>query len=1046
MQLESIVSMLKIYLLRGGVMAVGALTLFCIGYFVIYKKLMKGKGRLTKGKVLWALVFGCYLFVILSATLLDRGSHSGGGKVVPLFYSYREAWRSFSAILWRNLALNILMFVPFGFLLPLGVKRLGNFWKTYLAGFLLAALIELAQLAMRRGEVEMDDIFNNLLGTMIGYGCYAIARGMIRRVRSAGAARSAVSVGSAGAVRSAGHAASEKPHIGQVFLLQLPLVGTLAAFGILFLAYNGQELGNLQEECIAAYDAGLLDFSSDVAYSQETGLLPVYQVQVKTKEEAVRQATDFFAVIGEELDERQTDAYEYTVFCYSTGRKMNLTVQYAGGTYSFVDFELQKILRKTESSAGTAEGTAANGPGTADGRAETKISRVEDAAESEVREALKSYGISLPEAAVFENRGDGVYALGLKQHMEDGIFYDGVLSCTYYNNGRMETINNRILECMPYKLFEVISESEAYAKLSAGVFENGYYAADTALKGEIGTARLSYSVDSKGFYQPVYEFEAVINGKECSFVIPAVRDKNGGQKMESWADADKNGGQAMGSGGDEAGPQGGHAEPEEFATVAVSRVTVHDPSVVYDNGTYYIFGSHMAWAKSTDLMNWKYFQTNINTEYAKLFGSEWESWCKTTSNPELRGNLWAPDVIYNKKMGKYCLYMSVNGDDWNSVIVMLTADHIEGPYEYGGPVVYSGFNTGAKHPAELTDVYRVLGEGADLGRYQSTDNTKLNCIDPCLTYDEEGNLWMSYGSWFGGIYQLKLDEETGLRDYGTVYETVENVSDAYYGHKIAGGRSVSGEGSFIIRAGGYYYLFLSYGGLTAAGGYQIRVFRSEDINGPYVDQAGNTAVYEKPQNNLFVKKGVRLMGSYDWTGNREIRVAQGHNSAYVTEEGQIFLVYHSRFAGGKNGIPEAHEVRVQQLFVNDEGWLVAAPYEYAGETISGAGYTMEEMCGGYEFLLHEPTEYYRKYGKEYKGIEQAVRISLNADGTVTGELSGSWSYEKNSPCMSITIEGVTYRGVFLKMPSEQLFEDEKERRVVMTFTALGDNITVWGSK
>ena len=484
----------------------------------------------------------------------------------------------------------------------------------------------------------------------------------------------------------------------------------------------------------------------------------------------------------------------------------------------------------------------------------------------------------------------------------------------------------------------------------------------------------------------------------------------------------------------------------EFAEVPMSRVTVHDPSVVYDNGTYYIFGSHMAWAKSTDLQNWESFTMNINTEYQELFGKEWESWCKTDSNPELKGNLWAPDVIYNEKMGKYCMYMSVNGDDWNSVIVMLTADQIEGPYEYRGPVVYSGFDEGAKHPANLTDVYRVLGEGTDLTRYKSTADTKLNAIDPCLTYDEEGNLWMSFGSWFGGIYQLKLDEETGLRDYNTTYETIPNESDAYYGHKIAGGFGVSGEGSFLIHSGGYYYLFLSYGGLTATGGYQIRVFRSEDINGPYVDEAGNPAVYRKASNNLYTNIGIRLMGSYDWTGNREIRVSQGHNSAYVTEGGQIFLIYHSRFAGGKYGIDEAHEVRVQQLFINKNGWLTAAPYEYAGETISDTGYTMAEMCGEYEYIVHTPTSYYRKSGKDYIGIEQAVQITLQEDGSVTGELSGSWSYEDGTSNMSVTINGITYEGVFLKMPSEQLFEDENERKVVMTFTAIGDNIAVWGSK
>lgn len=185
------------------------------------------------------------------------------------------------------------------------------------------------------------------------------------------------------------------------------------------------------------------------------------------------------------------------------------------------------------------------------------------------------------------------------------------------------------------------------------------------------------------------------------------------------------------------------------------------------------------------------------------------------SNPNLNGNLWAPDVIYNPNMEKYCLYMSVNGDDWNSVIVMLTADNIEGPYEYAGPVVYSRFST-SSHDVKRTDVYQVLGEDADLTRYQNIKNTKLNCIDPCVTFDKDGSLWMVYGSWFGGLYMLRLDEDTGLRDYNTTYETIPNEQDAYYGHKVHGGFGVSGEGPFIIEKDRYYYLFVSYGGLVAA--------------------------------------------------------------------------------------------------------------------------------------------------------------------------------------------------------------------------------------
>ena len=44
--------------------------------------------------------------------------------------------------------------------------------------------------------------------------------------------------------------------------------------------------------------------------------------------------------------------------------------------------------------------------------------------------------------------------------------------------------------------------------------------------------------------------------------------------------------------------------------------------------------------------------------------------------------MWAPDMIYNKAMGKWCMYLSVDGDNWYSSIVLLTADTIEGDWTY----------------------------------------------------------------------------------------------------------------------------------------------------------------------------------------------------------------------------------------------------------------------------------------------------------------------------------------------------------------------------
>jgi arabinan endo-1,5-alpha-L-arabinosidase len=508
------------------------------------------------------------------------------------------------------------------------------------------------------------------------------------------------------------------------------------------------------------------------------------------------------------------------------------------------------------------------------------------------------------------------------------------------------------------------------------------------------------------------------------------------------------------------------------AAATTTHVSVHDPSIVKDTttGTYYVFGSHRAWAKSTDLMNWSTITLNLTTDYKNILGDVWNNYCYTENNTTIDGNMWAPDVIYNETMGKWCMYMSLNGDNWQSIISLLTADSIEGPYEYVGDVVYSGFTgnsssgstfnvfknvkvgddtlrvrlqvgvTVGASRVDSTDVYKVLGEDADLSKYAQTqsisNNSMLNAIDPNVQYDDDGNLWMTYGSWSAGIYQLKLDTTTGLRDYTQTYETVENESDAYFGYKIAGGYYCSGEGAYLLKMDKYYFLFLSYAGLSAQEGYQMRVFRSENINGPYVDANGVSAIYKSWSDNKLNGIGYRIMSSVDWTsvGMNKIEVAQGHNSAFVDEDGKAYLVYHTRFAN--NTPEEGHEVRVHQLWLNDEGWLVAAPFEYTGETLPESGYSADEIAGDYAFAIHTPGQYYHKSGDTTMGVITPQNITLTADGQITGDVTGTWTVDGTS--VTFNIDGKTYNGVAIKQATEKAPRDEK-----MCITMEGDNRAVW---
>lgn len=505
-----------------------------------------------------------------------------------------------------------------------------------------------------------------------------------------------------------------------------------------------------------------------------------------------------------------------------------------------------------------------------------------------------------------------------------------------------------------------------------------------------------------------------------------------------------------------------------------SHVSVHDPSVVIgytdskytgsssqkvygtDTGSrqkvYFIFGSHRAFAWSTDMQNWTTFTNNINddTKCQALFKNAFDWAAKGDSSYGWSGNLWAPDVIWNEQMNKWCMYMSINGKSWNSSIVLLTSDSLNGDWENQGTVVYSGFTKSGVHAYTDTDFASVVGlDNADaaLVRFKSSDTTwnsryGAHAIDPCVTYDSDGNLWMSYGSWSGGIWMFKLDPKTGLRDTAKKYDYKENETDPYMGYKLAGGVSRSGEASYIEKIGDKYYLFLSYGGLTAKGGYNMRVFSSDAITGPYKDVAGNDARYGT-ETSVINKNaggdgygntttGERLMSYYNWHYLDKGRVAQGHNSAVVDTDGKTYLVYHTRFNDGSEG----HEVRVHQLFTAGNGGLVATPFEYSGETLSNTAYAVKEVAGEYTVIYHEPS-----VNTTALQCCEEKSVKLNKDGSVSGDYTGKWEQEPDKPYVTLTINNVKYQGVFIKQ------KVEGTNCETMCFTLVGsNNVTIWGTK
>ena len=472
MRLTDIIGLAQQYLVFGIILAAVLGAAAAAGYFLVYKKLMKGKKRVRPLQVLWAVVTLCYLAVLFCATLLDRYAGESWWSVrgiLPLFYSYRDAWNSFTGTAWRNIVLNILLFVPLGFLLPLGLKRFRRFWATYLAGLLCTVFIEAMQLFLRRGVSEMDDIFNNFLGTMIGYGCFAFVRS-IRRCMS-----------------------GKKADALRVTALQIPLVATVLMFLGIAVLYNRQELGNLTSSWIVRQDMEGVEVRTSVSYSGEEGVAPVYRLTVMTREETRKFAEDFFSALGQTFDESRIDLYDNTAF-YWSNEGSSLTMEYSGKTWNYTDYDLSF----------SADGAVKPSSG---------------ASEPEIRAALQQYGTEPPENAVFADEGEGWYSFTAEQCGDSEGMKDGVLRCLYFGERGFGDITNQIIECGYYKDFPIIPAAEAYEMIQNGEFSGGTGGMDTFT---LGDAALTYQVDSKGFYQPVWFFPMEGGEEGAGIAIPAI--------------------------------------------------------------------------------------------------------------------------------------------------------------------------------------------------------------------------------------------------------------------------------------------------------------------------------------------------------------------------------------------------------------------------------------------------------------------------------------------------------------------------------------------
>ena len=98
-------------------------------------------------------------------------------KTIRMYIHYYSRLNSF-----ENLFGNILIFIPFGYLLPRAFEKYRNFLLSFTTTFLFVTCIEVFQLFSAFGAFDVDDFILNCFGGCLGYGSFWAAEALRRRL------------------------------------------------------------------------------------------------------------------------------------------------------------------------------------------------------------------------------------------------------------------------------------------------------------------------------------------------------------------------------------------------------------------------------------------------------------------------------------------------------------------------------------------------------------------------------------------------------------------------------------------------------------------------------------------------------------------------------------------------------------------------------------------------------------------------------------------------------------------------------------------------
>ncbi len=440
---------------------------------------------------------------------------------------------------------------------------------------------------------------------------------------------------------------------------------------------------------------------------------------------------------------------------------------------------------------------------------------------------------------------------------------------------------------------------------------------------------------------------------------------------------------------------------------------VHDPSCKKFGDTYYMYSTDAIYRENRDEAKAKnvpigYIQVRTSKDLVHWNFEGWafpeipgeaKQWVLDHANGQGATNIWAPYILQYKN--KYRLYYSVSAfGRQTSYIGLAESTSPFGPWEQKGCVV------------------------------KTKQGDPMNAIDQTIVTDPiSGKMWMHYGSYFGGLYAVQLNPETG-----------KTLKTDDQGHSIARRANMKKdniEAPEIIYNPQFkkYYLFMSYDPLMTT--YNVRVGRADKPEGPFIDFQGKD-LRDTINHFPILTHPYRFENHPGWAGT-------GHCAVFSNEKGNFFMAHQSRLS------PDNHlmVLHVREMKWTPDGWPVVSPERYAGSAQKSI--TKKLLAGNWEIIRVYESKHERKleagqilWGENLLQPGEAdlsVKVNLQANGKISGKLAGKWSFFPANK-LSITVGNETLSNLIVFTGHD--WENQTETLLFSGLDSKGRS--VWGKK